>query len=80
MKVKPASGQVDDLFGEIRKRVEKGERVLITTLTKKMAEDLASYITKRGFRCRYLHSEIETLERIDILRDLRTGNLDALSE
>jgi len=74
----PARNQVPHLLGEIEKRIKAKERVLVTTLTKKMAEDLASYITKRGFKCRYLHSEIETLERIDILRDLRTGNFDVL--
>jgi excinuclease ABC subunit B len=74
----PARNQVPHLLGEIEKRIKAKERILVTTLTKKMAEDLASYITKRGFRCRYLHSEIETLERIDILRDLRTGNFDVL--
>jgi excinuclease ABC subunit B len=74
----PASNQVPHLLGEIEKRIKAKERMLVTTLTKKMAEDLASYITKRGFKCRYLHSEIETLERIDILRDLRTGNFDVL--
>ena len=74
----PARNQVPHLLGEIEKRIKAKERILVTTLTKKMAEDLASYITKRGFKCRYLHSEIETLERIDILRDLRTGNFDVL--
>jgi len=74
----PARNQVPHLLGEIEKRIKAKERMLVTTLTKKMAEDLASYITKRGFRCRYLHSEIETLERIDILRDLRIGNFDVL--
>jgi excinuclease ABC subunit B len=74
----PARNQVPHLLGEIEKRIKAKERMLVTTLTKKMAEDLASYITKRGFKCRYLHSEIETLERIDILRDLRTGNFDVL--
>jgi excinuclease ABC subunit B len=76
--VYPARNQIPHLLGEIEKRVKAKERVLVTTLTKKMAEDLASYITKKGFKCRYLHSEIETLERIDILRDLRTGNFDVL--
>jgi len=74
----PARNQIPHLLGEIEKRVKAKERMLVTTLTKKMAEDLASYITKRGFRCRYLHSEIETLERIDILRDLRSGSFDVL--
>ena len=77
--VHPARNQIPHLLAEIEKRVKAKERVLVTTLTKKMAEDLAGYITKRGFRCRYLHSEIETLERIDILRDLRAGNFDVLT-
>ena len=76
--VYPARNQVGHLLGEIEKRVKAKERMLVTTLTKKMAEDLAGYITKKGFKCRYLHSEIETLERIEILRDLRTGNFDVL--
>ena len=78
MKVKPASGQVDDLFGEIRKRVEKGDRVLVTTLTKKMAEDLTDYYIELGLRARYLHSDIDTLERVELLRDLRQGKFDVL--
>ena len=77
--VHPARNQIPHLLAEIEKRVKAKERVLVTTLTKKMAEDLSSYITKKGFKCRYLHSEIETLERIDILRDLRTGNFDVLT-
>ncbi len=76
--VRPVSGQVDDLLGEIRKRVERGERVLVTTLTKKMAEDLTDYYTELGVRARYLHSDIDTLERIEILRDLRLGKFDVL--
>jgi len=76
--VYPARNQIPHLLGEIEKRVKAKERVLVTTLTKRMAEDLSGYITKKGFKCRYLHSEIETLERIDILRDLRTGNFDVL--
>ncbi len=76
--VYPASNQVAHLLGEIEKRVASKERVLVTTLTKRMAEDLSSYITKKGFKCRYLHSEIDTLERIEILRDLRGGNFDVL--
>ena len=71
-------GQIDDLLHEIRKRVEKRERVLVTTLTKRMAEDLSEYYTEVGVRCRYMHSEIETLERIKILRDLRKGEFDVL--
>jgi len=76
--VRPVSGQVDDLFGEIRKRAEKGERILVTTLTKKMAEDLTDYYADLGVRARYLHSDIDTLERVEILRDLRLGNFDVL--
>jgi len=76
--VRPVSGQVDDLLGEIRKRAEKSERVLVTTLTKKMAENLTDHYTDLGVRARYLHSGIDTLERVEILRDLRLGNFDAL--
>ncbi len=74
----PAGNQVQHLLDEIGERVAVKERVLVTTLTKRMAEDLSSFITKRGYRCRYLHSEIDTLERIDILRDLRHGEFDVL--
>ena len=74
----PAGNQVRHLLGEIEKRVQAKERVLATTLTKRMAEQLADYVTKRGFRCRYLHSEIDTLERIEILRELRQGEFDVL--
>ena len=76
--VHPAGNQVEHLLEEIARRVGAHERVLATTLTKRMAENLSSYITKRGYRCRYLHSEIDTLERIDILRDLRHGEFDVL--
>jgi len=76
--VHPAGNQVPHLLGEIEKRVEASERMLVTTLTKRMAENLSSYITKKGFRCRYLHSEIDTLERVEILRDLRNGDFDVL--
>jgi excinuclease ABC subunit B len=76
--VYPASTQVQHLLGEIEKRVKAKERMLVTTLTKRMAEDLAGFITKKGFRCRYLHSGIDTLERIEILRDLRNGEFDLL--
>jgi excinuclease ABC subunit B len=76
--VRPVSGQVEDLLGEIRKRAEGGERVLVTTLTKKMAEDLTDYYTDLGVKARYLHSDIDTLERVEIVRDLRLGNFDAL--
>jgi excinuclease ABC subunit B len=78
MTVKPAVGQVDDLLGEIKRRVEQKERVLVTTLTKRMAEDLTEYYQELGIKVRYLHSEIETLERMDILRDLRIGLFDVL--
>jgi excinuclease ABC subunit B len=76
--VRPVSGQLDDLLGEIRKRAEKGERILVTTLTKKMAEDVTEYYSELGIKARYLHSDIDTLERIEILRDLRLGKFDAL--
>ncbi len=76
--VRPISGQVDDLMGEIKKRAEKGERVLVTTLTKKMAEDLTDHYAGLGVRARYLHSGIDTLERVGILRDLRLGEFDVL--
>jgi len=76
--VHPASDQVSHLVAEIQKRMQVKERVLVTTLTKRMAEDLASYLSKKGLRCKYLHSEIDTLERIEILRDLRTGQFDVL--
>jgi len=78
VEVRPVKGQIDDLLHEIRLRVEKGERVLVTTLTKRMSEDLAEYYAEVGVRCRYMHSEIETLERINILRDLRKGEFDVL--
>ncbi len=76
--VRPIANQVDDLLGEIRERVKKKERVLVTTLTKKMAEDLAEYYSDTGINTRYLHSDIDTLERIEILHDLRTGVFDLL--
>src|SRR6185369_13033259 len=76
--VRPVRGQVDDLLGEIRTRVERKERVLVTTLTKRMAEDLTSYYQELGVRVRYLHSDIDTLERVEILRDLRRGVFDVL--
>jgi excinuclease ABC subunit B len=78
VEIRPVKGQIDDLLHEIRARVEKGERVLVTTLTKRMAEDLAEYYSEVGVRCRYMHSEIETLERVKILRDLRKGEFDVL--
>jgi excinuclease ABC subunit B len=78
VEIRPVKGQIDDLLHEIRDRVNKGERVLVTTLTKRMAEDLAEYYAEVGVRCRYMHSEIETLERIKLLRDLRKGDFDVL--
>jgi len=78
VEVRPVSGQVDDLLGEIKDRCKKNERVLVTTLTKRMSEDLTDYYRELGVRVRYLHSDIDTLERIDILRDLRLGEFDVL--
>jgi excinuclease ABC subunit B len=78
VEVRPVKGQVDDLLEQIRIRAERGERILVTTLTKRMSEDLAEYFSEVGVRCRYLHSEIDTLERIRILRDLRRGEYDVL--
>ena len=78
VEIRPVKGQIDDLLHEIRQRVERGERVLVTTLTKRMAEDLAEYYSEVGVKCRYMHSEIETLERVKILRDLRRGEFDVL--
>ena len=78
VEIRPVRGQIDDLLHEIRERVAKGERVLVTTLTKRMAEDLAEYYAEVGVKCRYMHSEIETLERVKILRDLRKGEFDVL--
>jgi excinuclease ABC subunit B len=76
--VRPIEGQVDDLLGEIRERVARDERVLVTTLTKRMAEDLTEYYRDLGVRVEYLHSEVQTLERVRILRDLRRGEFDVL--
>jgi excinuclease ABC subunit B len=78
VEVRPVKGQIDDLLNEIRERTSRGERVLVTTLTKRMAEDLAEYYSEVGVKCRYMHSEIETLERVKILRDLRKGEFDVL--
>ena len=78
VEVRPVKGQVDDLLEQIRQRAARNERVLVTTLTKRMSEDLAEYFAEVGVRCRYLHSEIETLERVRILRDLRRGEFDVL--
>ena len=78
VEIRPIKGQVDDLLGEIRKRAEANQRVLVTTLTKRMSEDLAEYYSEVGVRCRYLHSEVSTLDRMKILRDLRRGEFDVL--
>ncbi len=78
IEIRPVEGQIEDLYGEIGRRAEAGERVLITTLTKKMAEDLTGYFRERGVKVRYLHSEITTLERMEIIRDLRLGEFDVL--
>jgi excinuclease ABC subunit B len=78
VEIRPVKGQIDDLLHEIRERVSRGERVLVTTLTKRMSEDLAEYYSEVGVKCRYMHSEIETLERVKILRDLRKGEFDVL--
>jgi excinuclease ABC subunit B len=78
VEIRPVKGQVDDLLEEIRVRALRNERVLVTTLTKRMAEDLAEYFTETGVRCRYMHSEVDTLERVRILRDLRRGEFDVL--
>jgi excinuclease ABC subunit B len=76
--VRPTRNQIDDLMNEVRERVDKNERVLVTTLTKKMSEDLTDYLLEMGFKVRYLHSEVDTLERIQIIRDLRLGEYDVL--
>ena len=76
--IRPIKGQIDDLLHEIRARASRGERILITTLTKRMAEDLTQYYQELGVRVRYLHSDIDTLERVEILRDLRRGTFDVL--
>jgi excinuclease ABC subunit B len=78
IEVRPIKGQIDDLIGEVRARAIKNERVLVTTLTKKMAEDLSDYLDKIGIRVRYIHSDIDALERVEILRDLRLGDFDVL--
>lgn len=78
VEVRPTKGQIDDLAGEIRKRVERGERALVTTLTKRMAEDLSEYLMELGIKVHYLHSEIETIDRVSILRDLRLGVFDVV--
>lgn len=78
IEVRSTEGQMEDLYGEIRKTIEKGERVLVTTLTKRMSEDLADYMSGLGLKVKYLHSEVETIERVEILRDLRLGKFDVL--
>jgi excinuclease ABC subunit B len=78
VEVRPTSGQIDDLIGEVKDRADRGERALVTTLTKRMAEDLTEYLTEAGLRARYLHSEIDTLDRIRIVRELRLGQFDVL--
>src|SRR5438046_9215874 len=78
IEVHPAQGQVPHLLAAIKERAERGERVLVTTLTKRLAEDLSAYIQEAGLRGRYLHSEIQTLERVEILTDLRRGDFDVL--
>ena len=76
--VRPVEGQIDDLIGEINARIAKGQRSLVTTLTKKMAEDLTDYLSNSGIRCRYMHHDIGTIERMEIIRDLRLGEFDVL--
>ena len=78
IEVRPSTNQVDDLLDEIDNTVKKGARVLVTTLTKRMAEELAKYITNLNINCRYIHSDIDTIERIEILRELRLGDIDVL--
>ena len=78
VRVRPIEGQIDDLMNEIRRRVDADQRVLVTTLTKRMAEDLTDYLIENGFKVRYLHSEVDTLQRIEIVRDLRLGEFDVL--
>ena len=78
VEVRPVDGQIDDLVGEVNKEIEKGNKVLITTLTKRMAEDLTDYMREIGIRVRYLHSDIDTLERTEIIRDMRLNVFDVL--
>jgi len=78
IEIRPTTGQIDDLLKEVRERAAKGERVLITALTKRLSEDLATYMREAGLRCRYLHSEIDAIERVEILKNLRLGNFDVL--
>ena len=76
--MRESKNQIDDLMNEVRKTAERNERALVTTLTKKMSEDLTEYLLEHGFRVRYLHSEVDTIERIQIIRDLRLGEYDVL--
>ena len=76
--VRPIEGQIDDLIGEINEKISKGQRSLVTTLTKKMAEDLSTYLLNSGIKCRYMHHDINTIERMEIIRDLRLGEFDVL--
>ena len=78
IEVRPTKNQVDDLIDEVRRVIDKGQRVLVTTLTKKMAEDLADYLTEMGIKTHYLHAEVQTLDRVEILRDLRLGVYDVI--
>jgi len=78
IEVRPSAHQIDDLLDEIRERIQVGERALVTTLTKRMAEELTKYLTRLNISCRYIHSEVETMERVEIIRDLRLGNFDVL--
>ena len=78
IEIRPATNQVDDLISEIQKKIQKKERVLATVLTKRMAEDLSQYLFERDINVRYLHSDIDTVERVEILRELRMGNFDVL--
>ena len=78
IEVRPATAQVDDLLGEIKRRAKKDERTLVTTLTKRLAEDLTRYYGELGIRVKYLHSDVVTLERIEIIREFRLGGFDAL--
>ena len=78
IEVRPVEGQIDDLIGEINARTARSERVLVTTLTKKMAEDLTTYLTNAGIKVRYMHHDIDTIERMEIIRDLRLGTFDVL--
>ncbi|EJS91259.1 excinuclease ABC subunit B, partial [Pasteurella multocida subsp. multocida str. Anand1_cattle] len=78
IEIRPVAIQVDDLLSEARQRADQNERVLVTTLTKKMAEDLTDYLDEHGIRVRYLHSDIDTVERVEIIRDLRLGEFDVL--